>query len=220
MDSSKIYPDLRTIATEADEDAQQSDKIFRLSKIEQVQSEISKERDKRECMYKKYNKVVSFLSTTENVLDCIGAVFGIVGLTAIAGVVSAPIGIAFESATVGFVGLGLVFKRFSKKYREKAKKHDEIRVLAEAKLNTISDLVSQAVDDGDINHEEFVMINNELRKFNGMRDSIRNRAGLVAVSGVGTSPAPHQRDIDVEVEKIVAERLEKQKKDLIEKLGA
>ena len=40
---------------------------------------------------------------------------------------------------------------------KKSKKHDEITVLTESKLNTISSHVSKAIEDGRISQEEFVL---------------------------------------------------------------
>ena len=185
-------------------------KVFRLNKVEQVQKEISSERDKRDQLYKKYNKVISFLSHAENCVAFVGAVSGSVGVV---GVITVPIGVALGGLAIGCVGMNLALKFFSKKFRAKAKKHDEIRVAAETKLNTVSELVSQAIDDGDISHEEYVLINNELRKFNGMKEAIRTQTKAREES------ERNQKEIDDQVEKKVLERMELQKKDIIEKLS-
>ena len=58
----------------------------------------------------------------------------------------------------------------------KARKHDEIRVLAESKLNTITDHVSGALMDGRISDEEFRLIADELEKYSQMKSEIRARA--------------------------------------------
>ena len=51
----------------------------------------------------------------------------------------------------------------------KKKKHDEIRVLAESKLDTIDSHVSKAIKDGRISQEEFTLINEERAKYFKMR---------------------------------------------------
>ena len=45
----------------------------------------------------------------------------------------------------------------------KTKKHDKILVLGKSKLNSIETLVSQALVDMKISHEEFITILNEKR---------------------------------------------------------
>ena len=51
--------------------------------------------------------------------------------------------------------------------RKKKKKHDKILMLAESKSNSIEALISQALYDLNITHEEFKMILNEKDKKNG-----------------------------------------------------
>ena len=47
-------------------------------------------------------------------------------------------------------------------------------MLGKSKLNSIETLMSQALIDLDINHEEFKTIVNEKEKYEQMRESIRN----------------------------------------------
>ena len=51
----------------------------------------------------------------------------------------------------------------------KKKKHDQLLMLAKSKFNSIETLVSQALGDLDISHEEFIMILNEKDKYEKMR---------------------------------------------------
>ena len=53
--------------------------------------------------------------------------------------------------------------------RKKKKKHDKILMLAESKFTSIETLVSQALNDLDINHEEFKMILNEKDEYEKMK---------------------------------------------------
>ena len=58
----------------------------------------------------------------------------------------------------------------------KAKKPDEIRVLADSKLNTIADYVSTAVTDGEITAQEFKLVLDEMSKYQHMKKEIRDGA--------------------------------------------
>ena len=49
--------------------------------------------------------------------------------------------------------------------RNKKKKHDKILTLTKSKLNSIETLISQALIDMDISHEEFVTILKEKDKY-------------------------------------------------------
>ena len=60
---------------------------------------------------------------------------------------------------------------YNKKQKEK---HDKILMLAESKLNSIETLVSQALIDLEISHEEFITILKEKGKYEKMKENVRN----------------------------------------------
>ena len=62
----------------------------------------------------------------------------------------------FFSLTTGITKKLLNITR--KKTKKKKKKHDQILMLAKTKLNSIETVVSQALTEMDISHEEFVTI--------------------------------------------------------------
>ena len=51
--------------------------------------------------------------------------------------------------------------------------HDKILVLGKDKLNTIEVLISKALIDSYISHDEFVLVNNVLRKYYEMKKEIK-----------------------------------------------
>ena len=58
--------------------------------------------------------------------------------------------------------------------KKKRKKHDKIVLLAKSKLNNIEVLISKALTDSNISHDEFVLINNVLKEFYDMKEEIKN----------------------------------------------
>ena len=56
----------------------------------------------------------------------------------------------------------------------KKKKHDKIVLLAKSKLNSIEVLISKALIDSNISHDEFVLINNVLKEYEKMKEEIKN----------------------------------------------
>ena len=58
---------------------------------------------------------------------------------------------------------------YNKKQKEK---HDDILMLAESKLNSIETLVSQALIDMEISHEEFITILKEKDKYEKMKENL------------------------------------------------
>ena len=68
-----------------------------------------------------------------------------------------------------------IIKKLLKETRKKKKKHSKIIMLAKSKLNSIENLISQALIDLEISHEEFKTIVNEKGKYDQMKESIRNK---------------------------------------------
>ena len=58
--------------------------------------------------------------------------------------------------------------------RNKKDKHDKILVLTKCKLNSIETLVSQALIDMEISHEEFVTVLKVKDKYEKMKENLRN----------------------------------------------
>ena len=58
--------------------------------------------------------------------------------------------------------------------KKKKKKHDKILLFAKSKLNSIEILISKALIDSVISHDEFVLTNNVLRKYNEMEEELKN----------------------------------------------
>ena len=67
-----------------------------------------------------------------------------------------------------------IIKKLISTTKSKKKKHDKIIVLVKSKLNSIETLVSQALIDMEIIHEEFITILKEKRKYEKMKENLRN----------------------------------------------
>ena len=89
-------------------------------------------------------------------------------------VVGAPVGISSVSFTLIFSLTTGIIKKLLSITRNKKKKHDKILMLAKSKLNSIETLVSQALIDMEISHEEFVPIFKEKDKYEKMKERVRN----------------------------------------------
>ena len=50
-------------------------------------------------------------------------------------------------------------------------------MLGKSKLNSIETLISTALNDMDISHEEFITISNEKDKYEKMKENVRNICG-------------------------------------------
>ena len=85
-----------------------------------------------------------------------------------------PVGIASSSFILIFSLTTGIVKKLLNIARNKKKKHDKILMLAKSKLNSIETLISQALIDMEISHEEFITILNEKDKYERMKDNLRS----------------------------------------------
>ena len=107
------------------------------------------------------------------------AALEIVSIVTITTGVGIPVGIALASTGLIF-GLGsAVIHKTQKIFESKAKKHDKIKTLAESKLDSISNLVSKAIEDAHISHEEYQFILKEIEHYRVMKEQIRTKSKKV-----------------------------------------
>ena len=84
-----------------------------------------------------------------------------------------PAGITGASLTLVFtIGTG-ISKSLLKLTKKRKKKHNETIVLAKNKLNMIDTLLSSALNDSEISHEEFTNIINEANIYENIKENIK-----------------------------------------------
>ena len=128
---------------------------FWFSEIIGTENYFHQEINQRQLWIKKLSKYVSVFDYTDKILIVLGATTGGVSIISFTSVVGAPVGIASASFTLIFSLKIEIIKKLLNKTRIKKKKHDKILMLAKSKLNSIETLVSQALIDMEISHEEF-----------------------------------------------------------------
>ena len=211
-----LYPNLNL---NSDDDVRDETKIYRLQKIEEIKSQICKERNSREVSFKKLKRWISAIQYVEHGVEVLGVTAAAIGIPALMGVISAPIGLVLEGASIGAFGFYAVLKYASKKLTVKSKKHDQIKILADAKLNTIDEYVSKAIEDGDISHEEFVLITSELKKFNDLKEKIRLKTSTKLEEAKHLNKVEFERQVEEKAKAMASDLLAKQKKEFMKKIG-
>ena len=86
------------------------------------------------------------------------ASFSTLSIASYAAVIGIPVGIADSSLTLIFTISTGINKSLLKVTKKREKKHNKIIALAKSKLNTIDTLLSSALNDSKISHEEFTNI--------------------------------------------------------------
>ena len=120
------------------------------------------------------SKYVTTFNYIDKILIVLDATTGGACIISHATVVGAPVGIASAGFTIVFsLAMGII-KKLMKTTKNKKKKHDKILMLAKHKLNSIEILVSKALIDMEISHEEFISILKEKDKYEKMKKNVKN----------------------------------------------
>ena len=149
---------------------------IRLNKITEIENYFHQEINQRKLCSKKLSKYVTAFDYIDKVLIPLSATRGGVSIISFTSVVGAPVAIASASFTLIFSLTTGIIKKLLSITRNKKKKHHKARksMLAKSKLNSIETLVSQALVDMEISHEEFVAIFKEKDKYEKMKENVRN----------------------------------------------
>ena len=146
---------------------------FRLDEISKIEIYFTKEINQRKSCSKKLSKYVAAFDYIDKILIVLSTATGGVSISLFTSVVGALVGIASANFTLIFSLTTGIIKKLLKTTRNKKKKHDKIFMFAKSKLNSIETLISQALIDMEISHEEFITILKDKDKFEKMKDNLR-----------------------------------------------
>ena len=145
---------------------------YRIEKIREIQFYLEEEIKQKRELSKKYFRAVKWINNIDAALIALSMGLGATGVGLLSTIVAAPAVVALKSVAVGAGVFSMIGKYMSKRLSLKAQKHEKITVIAEAKLNSIRDHVSKALDDGKISDQEFSLILTELKNFQEMKNKI------------------------------------------------
>ena len=155
--TSKIYPDLNPTAP-------QEPQTYRLEKLTEIEAFFLDEIEVRERIAKKMKRFNTITGIVDTGLITSTVITGGISIAAFASGVGLPVGIALSGTNL-LVSLATVITRKSfKTFTLKQEKHDAIKLLAQSKLNSIANIISQAMQDGDISSIEFHKVLQEVEK--------------------------------------------------------
>ena len=146
---------------------------FRLDKINKIKDYLNAEIKEKKDIVKKISKYTVASDYADKRFITLSASFGTFSIASHATIVGIPVGIAGASLTSIFTVTTGVVKRLLNITRKKRKKHNKIIALARSKLNIIETLISRALTDFDISHEEFSKIIYEKNNYEQIRNNIR-----------------------------------------------
>ena len=144
---------------------------YRLQKISEIERTLINERDMRKSLYKKYKRSINITDGVDTGLISASVILASVGITV-------PIMLPLEIAAVVCGGLGMCVKLIRRKLMTKTQKHCNVQTIAESKLNSIKDIVSKGIKDGEISEGEFKMVLNEMEKYSELKQEIKTTKNI------------------------------------------
>ena len=134
---------------------------FRLYEIKKIENCFINDINQQKAQSKKLSRYVTFFDYIDKILIILSATTAGISIVSFTTAIGAPVGIASASFTLIFSLTTGIIKKLLNITINKKRKHDYLLMLAESKFNSIETLISQALGDLDISHEEFIMILNE-----------------------------------------------------------
>ena len=146
---------------------------FRLRNINQNRNFFLKEIEQNKLMNKKHRKVCTTLNYIEHILIMSSTIAGRISISTFASFLGIRIGIASSAIGLKICAIAAGIKKYRSIITKKRKKHDKIVLLGKQKINRIEVLISKALLDSTISHNEFVLINNLLKEYKEMKEEIK-----------------------------------------------
>ena len=131
---------------------------YRLDEINKIKEYFDNEIKERKDIIKKLIKYLVSFDYLDKIFLALSASISTLCIASYSTVTGLPVGIAGSSLTLIFtIGTG-ISKSLLKLTKKRKKKYNKIIALAKDKLNTIDTLLSSALNDSKISHEEFTNI--------------------------------------------------------------
>ena len=165
----KIYPDLNPTAP-------QEPQSYRLNKLSEIEAFFLDEIEVREQIAKKMKRFNTITGIVDTGLITSTVITGGISIAAFDSVVGLPVGIALSGTSL-LISLATAITRKSfTVFTVKQEKHDSIKLLAQTKLDSISNIISQAMQDENISPTEFHKVVQQVEKYCKVKADIRNQA--------------------------------------------
>ena len=149
-----IYPNLNTVPLSHQQQ-------LRLNKIKEIKDYFVSETKERELMNKRLSKYIASFDYCDKWLIVLSITTGSISIASFATVIKAPAGIIIASFSLALLISTGIIKKLVETARNKTKKHNIIVILARSNLNSIESIISEALINNEINHEDVMMIINE-----------------------------------------------------------
>ena len=100
-------------------------------------------------------------------------IIGFFSISAFTCLLDTPIGITSSAIGLKMCAIAAGMKKYKSVIKKKKRKHDKIVLLTKSRLNNIEVLISKALIDSNISHDEFVLMSNVPKEYN-MKEEIKH----------------------------------------------
>ena len=121
---------------------------------------------------KRFNTITSIIETG---LIISTVITGGISIAAFASGVGLPVGIALSGTSLLLSLVTAITQKYFKTFTVNQEKHSVIKLLAQSKLDSIANIISQAMQDGDISSNEFHKELQDVEKYRKLKADIRNQ---------------------------------------------
>ena len=122
---------------------------------------------------KRFNTITSVKNTG---LITSTVITGGISITAFASCVALPVGIALGGTSLLLSLATVIIRKSFKNFTLSKEKHDAIKLLAQSKLDNIANIISQAMQDGDVLSIQLHKVLQEVEEYCKLKADIRNPA--------------------------------------------
>ena len=161
--TSKVYPDLNPTTP-------QEPQTCRLKKLAEIEAYLLDEVEVRERIAKKMKRFNTIIGIVD--ADLTTSTVIIAAFTSGDGL---PVGITLNGTSLPLSLATVITRKSFKIFTINQEKHDAIKLLAQSKLDSITDIILQVMQDGDISSIEFHKVLEEVEKYRKLKADIRNQ---------------------------------------------
>ena len=140
-EETKIYPDLNPSAP-------QEPQAYRIKKLTEIEAFFLGEIEERRRQVKKKKRFNTIIGIVDTSLITSSAITGGTSIPAFASGVGLPVGAALGGFSVVLSLSTIAIRKYSRYLTVKQGKHDAIKLLAQSELDSITDIISQAMQEG------------------------------------------------------------------------
>ena len=142
---------------------------FRLYEIKKIDNCFINGINQQKAYSKTLTRYVTIFDYIDKILIVLSATTIGVSIISFTSTIITSVGIVSASFTLIFSLTTGIIKKLLNMTINKKKKHHQLVMLAKSKFNSIETLISQALIDLNISHEEFIMVLNEKDKYERMK---------------------------------------------------